>query len=70
MNSHMESHKTSLHFPGSSLVKVTLNLTTCLKQLNIRVEMSTKKPKRLFGNKRRHYKVFCTEENTTEPLYD
>lgn len=68
----MESHKTSLHFPRSSLVKVTLNLTTCLEQLNIRIEMSTEKPKRLFGNKRRHCKdkVFCTEENRTEPLYD
>lgn len=72
MNSQVESHKTSLPFPRSCLVEVTLNLTTCLEQLYIRIEMSTKKPKKLFGNKRKQCKdkVFCAEENMSELLYD
>lgn len=53
-------------------MEVTLNLTTCLEQLYIRIEMSTKKPKKLFGNKRKQCKdkVFCAEENMSELLYD
>lgn len=52
-------------------MKVTLNLTS-LEQFNIRTEMSTKKAKKLFGNKRKQCKdkVFCTEENMSELLYD